>query len=80
MFLDSHCEVNTQWLEPLLARIAEDKKHVVVPVIDIISPDTFMYETSMLVRGGFNWGMHYRWDPLPKKIKENPSLQTEPIV
>lgn len=35
-------------------------------VIDIINPDTFVYTPSPLVRGGFNWGLHFKWDNLPQ--------------
>ncbi|OAD62591.1 Polypeptide N-acetylgalactosaminyltransferase 35A, partial [Eufriesea mexicana] len=65
IFLDSHIEVNKKWIEPLLSRIAYSKTITVMPVIDIINPDTFQYTSSPLVRGGFNWGLHFKWDNLP---------------
>nr|XP_033787562.1 polypeptide N-acetylgalactosaminyltransferase 11 isoform X2 [Geotrypetes seraphini] len=65
VFLDSHCEVNEVWLQPLLTPIKEDHKTVVCPVIDIISADTLIYSSSPIVRGGFNWGLHFKWDPVP---------------
>ncbi|XP_066582996.1 polypeptide N-acetylgalactosaminyltransferase 35A isoform X2 [Prorops nasuta] len=65
IFLDSHIEVNIQWIEPLLSRIAVSKTIVCMPVIDIINPDTFQYTGSPLVIGGFNWGLHFKWDNLP---------------
>jgi len=65
LFLDSHCEVNEEWIEPLLYRIQQNRTFVVTPIIDIINSDTFQYSASPLVRGGFNWGLHFKWDSLP---------------
>lgn len=65
LFLDSHVEVNVDYAEPLLGRIRDDRKVLVMPVIDIINADTFEYSSSPLVRGGFNWGLHFKWDNLP---------------
>ncbi|XP_043498120.1 polypeptide N-acetylgalactosaminyltransferase 35A isoform X1 [Polistes fuscatus] len=65
IFLDSHIEVNKEWIEPLLSRIKYSRTIVPMPVIDIINADTFQYTGSPLVRGGFNWGLHFKWDNLP---------------
>ncbi|KAH8240632.1 hypothetical protein KR026_002264 [Drosophila bipectinata] len=66
VFLDSHIEVNQQWLEPLLRLIKAENSTLAVPVIDLINADTFEYTPSPLVRGGFNWGLHFRWENLPE--------------
>ncbi|CAH1789835.1 unnamed protein product [Owenia fusiformis] len=79
IFLDSHCEVNTHWLEPMLHRIHQDKRIVTVPIIDIVDPDTFEYEPSPLVKGGFNWGMHYRWDNIPMDQLKTKADMVKPI-
>lgn len=68
LFLDSHIEANVGYIEPLLNRIKDDRHVLAIPVIDIINPDTFVYTPSPLVRGGFNWGLHFKWDNLPKGI------------
>ena len=61
-FLDAHCECTEGWLEPLLARIVQDRKTVVCPIIDVISDETFEYITaSDMTWGGFNWKLNFRW-------------------
>lgn len=79
VFLDSHCEVNEMWLQPLLTPISEDRRTVVCPVIDIISADTLTYSSSPVVRGGFNWGLHFKWDLVPLSELEGPEGATAPI-
>ncbi|XP_055343923.1 polypeptide N-acetylgalactosaminyltransferase 13-like [Paramacrobiotus metropolitanus] len=68
LFLDAHIETTEGWLEPLLARIAEDKKRIVCPIIDVISDDTFEYITaSDMTWGGFNWKLNFRWYTAPNR-------------
>ncbi|XP_053373478.1 polypeptide N-acetylgalactosaminyltransferase 5-like [Mercenaria mercenaria] len=69
-FLDSHCECAVGWIEPLLDRIAEDKRNVVCPVIDVIEDDSFKYQygnarsTSI---GGFDWNLQFNWHAIPEE-------------
>ncbi|XP_017782077.1 PREDICTED: polypeptide N-acetylgalactosaminyltransferase 5 isoform X2 [Nicrophorus vespilloides] len=67
-FLDAHCECTEGWLEPLLARIVEDRKTVVCPIIDVISDETFEYiSASDMTWGGFNWKLNFRWYRVPQR-------------
>ncbi|KAJ8965124.1 hypothetical protein NQ314_004349 [Rhamnusium bicolor] len=67
-FLDAHCECTEGWLEPLLARIVEDRRTVVCPIIDVISDETFEYITaSDMTWGGFNWKLNFRWYRVPQR-------------
>ena len=68
MFLDSHCEVNHRWLEPLLRALGTKKPTIAVPVIDSISPGSFEYTESKVMKGGFNWGLNFRWDEIPAEF------------
>ncbi|MBN3290583.1 GLT10 acetylgalactosaminyltransferase, partial [Polypterus senegalus] len=82
-FLDSHCEANVNWLPPLLDRIAQNRKTIVCPMIDVIDHDNFGYETQAgdAMRGAFDWEMYYKRIPIPPEIqKSDPSEPFESPV
>lgn len=65
VFLDAHCEVNQDWLPPLLAPIANNRKTLTVPIIDGIDSETFEYrpvyaKNDEHSRGIWEWGMLYK--------------------
>ncbi|XP_023710345.1 polypeptide N-acetylgalactosaminyltransferase 2 isoform X2 [Cryptotermes secundus] len=81
MFLDSHCEVNVGWLEPLLERVTQNPQTVASPVIDVIDMDTFQYRpTSSQLKGGFDWSLHFKWVPLSHKQREQQTNPAEPFL
>ncbi|XP_036102908.1 inactive polypeptide N-acetylgalactosaminyltransferase-like protein 5 [Molossus molossus] len=79
VFLDSHCEVNKVWLEPLLTAIAEDRRMVVCPMMDSIEGDTLKYNPSPVVRGAFNWYLQFEWDTVLSYEMDGPEGPTTPI-
>ncbi|UXI22034.1 plexin-B [Sarcoptes scabiei] len=64
VFLDAHCEVNLNWLVPLLSPIAENNRTMTVPVIDGIDSETFqyrsVYQKDRHFIGIWEWGMLYK--------------------
>uniref|UniRef100_A0A673A8V2 polypeptide N-acetylgalactosaminyltransferase n=1 Tax=Sphaeramia orbicularis TaxID=375764 RepID=A0A673A8V2_9TELE len=79
-FLDSHCEVNADWLQPMIQRVKEDHTRVVSPIIDVISLDNFAYlAASADLRGGFDWSLHFKWEQIPIEQKMARSDPTQPI-
>ncbi|GMS78647.1 hypothetical protein PENTCL1PPCAC_822, partial [Pristionchus entomophagus] len=81
VFLDSHCEANHGWLEPLVARIAEKPSAVVCPVIDYITDHNFYYSGNPHAEavGGFSWALHFTWEPLPESERRRRKSATEHI-
>ncbi|EDQ87218.1 uncharacterized protein MONBRDRAFT_27397 [Monosiga brevicollis MX1] len=64
LFLDSHCEANLNWLEPIMALITEDRRTVVTPVIDSIDHHTMEYSKAtqdVPAVGTFDWTMDFNW-------------------
>lgn len=82
VFLDAHCEVNTNWLPPLLAPIYRDRTVMTVPVIDGIDHKTFeyrpVYADGHHYRGIFEWGMLYKENEVPKREQRRRTHNSEP--
>ncbi|KAI5200460.1 polypeptide N-acetylgalactosaminyltransferase 15 [Manis pentadactyla] len=80
VFMDSHCECHSGWLEPLLSRIADDRSRVVSPVIDVIDWKTFQYYPSRdLQRGVLDWKLDFHWAPLPEGERKALQSPIKPI-
>ncbi|KAJ1188384.1 hypothetical protein NDU88_005145 [Pleurodeles waltl] len=84
-FLDAHCECFYGWLEPLLARIAEN--YTVVPSPDIASIDLNTFEFSKPSpygnnhnRGNFDWSLSFGWESLPPHEIKRRKDETYPII
>nr|CAD7421983.1 unnamed protein product [Timema poppensis] len=56
-------------LEPLLQRIKESRTSVLTPLIDVIDHKTLEYKLNFVdfQIGGFSWGGHFTWIPVPPK-------------
>lgn len=68
-FLDSHCEVNSGWLEPLLARIKLFPGLAVSPILDSLDFVTGEYQFNRKnLKGGFDWNLNFKW--IPRKQDE----------
>ncbi|XP_059165152.1 inactive polypeptide N-acetylgalactosaminyltransferase-like protein 5 [Physella acuta] len=84
VFLDSHMEVNINWLPPLLHEIAKDKTVVAMASLDYIQHDTFEYRyyKDFHVRYGWSWNMVFferlfpddLIGPDPRDPREGPSM------
>ncbi|XP_002137039.2 putative polypeptide N-acetylgalactosaminyltransferase 13 [Drosophila pseudoobscura] len=73
LFLDSHCEVNEDWLEPLLDRLSLNATLAVSPLLDHIDPATLSYRSGNdMVKGGFDWNLHFHWLKRELSAKEAP--------
>jgi len=80
-FLDAHCECSKGWLVPLLAKIAENRSNVVMPVIDEISDKNFYYHAvpEPFHRGIFRWRLEFGWKPVPQYEMERREDETDGI-
>ncbi|CAF0902806.1 unnamed protein product [Adineta steineri] len=80
--LDAHCECVTNWLPPLLTRIALNRKTLAVPIVDGIQWDTLQHNSvyfgGSLNRGIWEWGFLYKETEIPKRERDKLQYPTEP--
>ncbi|CAK1549087.1 unnamed protein product [Leptosia nina] len=71
IFLDAHCEASSDWLRPLLQRIAHKRDAVLTPLIDVIDQTTFQHEAAEQFQvGGFTFMGHFTWIDVPEWEKK----------
>ena len=82
VFLDSHMEVNVNWLPPLLEPIKLNPKTASVPILDSFSPTTLGYEfLGHGTRGGFDWRLVFKWMPMRQQdFKSAPEPFEYPVM
>ncbi|CAB3402188.1 unnamed protein product [Caenorhabditis bovis] len=81
VFLDSHCEANHGWLEPLVQRIHEKRSAIICPIIDSIAAETMAYYGDPFATsvGGFSWALHFTWEGMPEEERKRRKAPTDPI-
>ena len=54
-------------------RIAQNRRAIVCPMIDVIDHDNFGYETQAgdAMRGAFDWEMFYKRIPIPPELQNH---------
>ena len=79
-FADGHTESNTGWLEPLLSRISENRKVLVVPNVDPIQWSSLAYlRTSNRYVGAMDWNLIYFYKRYPKHMQDLIIRDTDPV-
>ncbi|XP_061537847.1 polypeptide N-acetylgalactosaminyltransferase 17 isoform X1 [Phycodurus eques] len=66
-FFDAHVEFTPFWAEPVLTRIKEDRRRIVLPSIDNIKHDTFEVERYENSGHGYNWELWCMYISPPKQ-------------
>lgn len=75
---DAHVEFSPFWAEPVLARIKEDHKRIILPSIDNINYETLKLEPFENAAHGFNWELWCMYIP-PSKQWLNEGDESAPI-
>lgn len=67
IFLDSHIETGDGWIEPMLKRIQDDRRNVIVPLVDVTDWDNFEVRRTSPTVTGFRWDMILQWISIPNE-------------
>ncbi|KAL8437379.1 hypothetical protein ACSSS7_000974 [Eimeria intestinalis] len=87
--LDSHIEVQNQWLEPLVSRIKGDRSRIVMPQVDGIDAETFEHISGGIgCKLGFLWKlMEHSYEfhqmarlPIDQRSAQATDFQTSPAM
>ncbi|XP_033905014.2 polypeptide N-acetylgalactosaminyltransferase 17-like isoform X1 [Acipenser ruthenus] len=66
-FFDAHVEFTPSWAEPVLSRIKENRKRIILPSIDNIKQDTFELVRYKDSGHGYNWELWCMYISPPKE-------------
>lgn len=84
VYLDAHCEPGYNWLPPLIAPIARDKRITTVPLIDSINGNDYTFspqgggDSNGHARGAWDWSMLWKRMPLNEEERKKHKYVTEP--
>lgn len=83
VFMDAHIEVTQGWLEPLLDRLAFNKKITAIAVVDTIDMETLEYryesDPKYIAVTGFDWNLMFNWKRIPDFEVERRADPNEPV-
>uniref|UniRef100_A0A8C2RTU8 Glycosyltransferase 2-like domain-containing protein n=1 Tax=Capra hircus TaxID=9925 RepID=A0A8C2RTU8_CAPHI len=65
-FFDAHVEFTAGWAEPVLSRIQENRRRVILPSIDNIKQDTFEVQRYENSAHGYSWELWCMYISPPK--------------
>ena len=75
VYLDAHCEVEPNWLPPLIQPMVHDYRICTVPLVDAIDGDTYVFspqaggDENNHARGAWDWDLLWKRIPLTKREK-----------
>ncbi|CAK9108478.1 unnamed protein product [Durusdinium trenchii] len=80
MFLEPHVVVTPQWLEPLLQRLEQEPRALVMPSLDLLDKDMTTYQRMPFIYWRFEWNLNLiaynPWRQEPTTSEPYPSPAT----